>query len=269
MSSHSRLPPIAGLLLLTTCYARTLLAVPPAPAPDARMQDDPKWLEQNATLILEDSFNRTEDGNGAKAIGNGWNSATADRVPHIKQSKIEEGVLKVLSAPEAGHGAHIHHEAGFKDGAAWVRFKLPGQTKSEMLTVGFVDRETSKALAGHLCYAFISSPPGHVLLMDKVTGVSDPEIAKRREPFLKSREKLPPDLDALLASKVKDLDWKGDKEWHEVLLVTEGDEMRVTMDGKLLGTHRSEGFAHPMKRWFSLGINTSAWVDEVKVWKFR
>jgi hypothetical protein len=105
--------------------------------------------------------------------------------------------------------------------------------------------------------------------MDKKTGVSNEEIAKRRDPSLASKEKLPPDLDALLASKVKELEWKGDKEWHEVLLVTEGDEMRITMDGNLLGTHRSEGFGHPNKRWFSLGINSTAWVDEVKVWKVK
>ena len=53
------------------------------------------------------------------------------------------------------------------------------------------------------------------------------------------------------------------------MLVTEGDEMRVTLDGKPLGSHRSEGFAHPMKRWFSLLMNPSAWVDEVEAWKVR
>ncbi len=53
------------------------------------------------------------------------------------------------------------------------------------------------------------------------------------------------------------------------MLVTEGDEMRVTLDGKPLGSHRSEGFAHPMKRWVSLLMNPSAWVDEVEAWKVR
>ena len=259
----------ASIALLLGCGDLPLHAAPQPTSATARIKDDIRWFEKNATLIFEDSFNRVEDGNGAKAIGNGWNSATADRAPHIKQSKIEDGVLKVTTAAEAGHGAHIHHDAGFEDGAAWVRFKLPGLSKSELLTVGFVDREMQGVRAGHLCYAFISSPPGHVTLMDKKTGVSNEEIAKRRDPYLASREKLPPDLEALLASKVKELEWKGDKEWHEVLLVTEGDEMRITIDGRLLGAHRSEGFAHPNKRWFSLGINSTAWVDEVKVWKVK
>lgn len=269
MTSTSTLKQTAAIALLFGCSLLKLTAAPQASSGVGGMKDDLGWLGKNATLILEDSFNRVEDGNGAKAIGNGWNSATADRAPHIKQSKIEDGILKVTTAAEAGHGAHIHHDAGFQDGAAWVRFKLPGLSKTEMLTVGFVDREMQGVRAGHICYAFISNPPGHVMLMDKKTGVSNEEIAKRRDPYLASKEKLPADLETLLASKVKDLDWKGDHEWHELLLVTEGDEMRISMDGKLLGSHRSEGFAHPEKRWFSLGINSTAWVDEVKVWKVK
>ena len=45
--------------------------------------------------------------------------------------------------------------------------------------------------------------------------------------------------------------------------------MRVTLDGTPLGSHRSPGFAHPTKRWFSLLMNPSAWVDDVKVYKVR
>lgn len=231
--------------------------------------DDAAWLREKGTLIFKDAFDRDEDGNLATAIGNGWNSATANRVPNIKQSDLDEGVLKVNSAVEAGHQAHIHHEAGFEDGGAIVRFKLPGTNKAESLTVGFVDRETSKAHAGHLCYAIISNAPPQVQLLDRKTGYSDPDVAKRREPYLKSKEKLPDDLQALLDSKMKFVPWNADNEWHELVLVTQGDEMRVTLDGKPLGSHRSEGFAHPMKRWFSLLMNPSAWIDEVEVWKVK
>ena len=235
-----------------------------------KIQDDKEWIAKNGTLLFEDGFDREETGNGSQAIGNGWTSATADRVPHIKQADLDQGVLKVTTAPEAGHGAHIHHnagEGGFQDGVAWVRFKLPAVNKGEQLTVGWVDRECPEVLAGHICYAFISEKV--ITLMDKKTGYSNRELAKQREPYLKAKQKLPPELEAIFAPKVKDLNWAGDHEWHELLLITEGDEMRVLMDGKTVGTHRSEGFAHATKRWFSLGIGTTAWVDEVKVWKFR
>jgi hypothetical protein len=229
---------------------------------------DATWLK-SGTLLFEDAFDREEDGNLAAAIGNGWNSATANRVPDKKQADLDEGVLKVASAAEAGHQAHIHHEAGFRDGGAIVRFKLPGLAKTESLTVGFVDRETSKALAGHICYAILSSAPPQVQLLDRKTGYSDPDVAKRREPYLKSKEKLPADLQSLLDSKMKLVPWQADNEWHELVLVTEGDEMRVTLDGKLLGSHRSEGFGHENKRWFSLLMNPNAWVDDVKVYKVK
>lgn len=95
------------------------------------------------------------------------------------------------------------------------------------------------------------------------------EIQKRRKEYLDRKEKLPEDLATLLATKSKSFPWQADDAWHELVLVTEGDEMRVTLDGKALGSHRSEGFAHPTKRWFSFLMHPSAWIDDVKVYKVR
>jgi hypothetical protein len=49
---------------------------------------DAQWLTSKGQRIFHDTFAREEDGNLAKAIGNGWNSATADRVPHIKMADL-------------------------------------------------------------------------------------------------------------------------------------------------------------------------------------
>jgi hypothetical protein len=234
----------------------------------AHAGDDAAWL-RSGTLLFEDSFDREEDGNLAKAIGNGWNSATADRVPDVKQADLDGGVLKVINEPRAGHQPHVHHEAGFTDGGAIVRFKLPEKEKPATLTVGFVDRQTPGVHAGHLCYALVSSQPPRITLSDYKTGVMNIEIQKRRKEYLDRKEKLPNDLAALLATKSQAFPWPADDGWHELVLVTEGDEMRVTLDGKPLGSHRSEGFAHPMKRWFSFLMNPSAWIDDVKVYKVR
>ena len=262
-----RSPWTAASVLLVACLGATRPAAEEA-SPAAR--NDAAWLQQKGTLIFADTFDREEDGNLAKAIGNGWNSATADRVPDVKQADLDGGVLKVAVDQRAGHGAHIHHDAGFEDGGAIVRFRLPGLSKGESLSVGFVDRETSKAAAGHLCYAIINGgSPATIKLLDRKTGYSDPEVMKRRSPYLARKEPLPADLDAFLATKMKDVSWKGDTEWHELVLVTEGDEMRVTIDGQPVGSHRSEGFAHPMKRWFSLGVGSTAWIDDVKVYRVK
>lgn len=238
------------------------------PALALRADDDAAWLTKQGSLIFQDTFEREEDGNLAKAIGNGWNSATADRVPHLKMADLDKGILKVASASkEAGHAAHIHHEAGFTDGGVIVRFRFPGENKDESLQLGFVDRETKGVHAGHLCYAMLSR--GNLALADYKTGVMDLAIRARRQPYLDRKEPLPADLDALLKTKQISLPWKSDDEWHELVLVTEGDEMRLTIDGKEVASHRSEGFAHPMKRWFSFLIPSTVWIDEVKIYRVK
>ncbi|MCB1077219.1 MAG: hypothetical protein KDM64_05245 [Verrucomicrobiae bacterium] len=212
--------------------------------------NDRDWLTGKGTLIFRDAFDREENGNLAAAIGNGWNSATADRVPAIQQADLDEGILKIASATkEAGHAAHIHHEAGFTDGGVVVRFRFPGLSPAESLQLGFVDRETKGIHAGHLCYGILSQ--SGITLVDHKTGVMNLDIRARRQGYLDRKEPLPADLDALLKMKQVAVPWKADTEWHELVLVTEGDEMRLSIDGTLLARHRSEGFAHPMKRWFS------------------
>lgn len=230
--------------------------------------DDTAWLQEKGTLIFHEAFDREEEGNLAKAIGNGWNSATADRVPHIKMADLDEGILKVASASkEAKHSAHIHHEAGFADGGAVIKFRFPGLNAGESLQLGFVDRETPGVHAGHLCYGILSQ--SSVTLIDHKTGVMNLEIRNRRQGYLDRKEKMPADLEALLKTKQTNVPWKADTEWHNLALVTEGNEMRLSIDGKLIAKHRSEGFAHPMKRWFSFLIPNTVWIDDVKIWKVK
>lgn len=230
--------------------------------------DDASWLRDRGTLIFHDTFEREEDGNLAKAIGNGWNSATADRVPHIKMADLDEGILKIASASkEAGHAAHIHHEAGFTDGGAVVRFRFPGLNPAETLQLGYVDRETKGVHAGHLCYGILSQ--SSITLVDHKTGIMNLENRKRRDEAQARKEKVPPDLEALLKTKSVTVPFKADTRWHELVLVTEGDELRLSIDGRLLTKHRSDGFAHPMKRWFSFLVNNTVWIDDVKIWKVK
>ncbi|MCC6880844.1 MAG: hypothetical protein IT576_01715, partial [Verrucomicrobiales bacterium] len=66
---NTLMKPLFNLLLLTLLPVSFSLA------------DDAAWLQDKGTLIFHDSFDREEEGNLAKAIGNGWESATAARVP--------------------------------------------------------------------------------------------------------------------------------------------------------------------------------------------
>jgi hypothetical protein len=257
------------LKLLIAQLAASLTALPAAePKSPEPSGDDSTWLREKGTLCFHDTFEREETGNGLKAIGNGWESATAERVPHTKQADLDEGILKIASATkDAGHAAHIHHDAGFTDGGAVVRFKFPGLNKDESLQLGFVDRETKGVHAGHLCYGKLAS--SSITVMDWKTGVMNLEIRNRRQEYADRKEKVPEDLELLLKSKQITVPWKADTEWHELVLVTEGNEMRLSLDGKVIVHHRSEGFAHPMKRWFSFLVSSTVWIDDVKIWKVR
>lgn len=259
--------PVVSILIVFAGLSAGLLSFCPAEQPMAK-PGDAEWLREKGVLIFHDNFEREEDGNLAKAIGNGWNSATADRVPNIKMADLDEGILKVASATvEAKHAAHIHHEAGFTDGGVIVRFRFPGESKGESLQLGFVDRETPGVHAGHLCYAILSA--AQATLIDHKTGVMNLAIREKRQGHLDRKEALPKDLADLLAKKQIVVPWKSDTGWHELVLVTEGDEMRLSIDGKPVAAHHSEGFAHPMKRWFSFLIPATVWIDDVKIYRVR
>jgi hypothetical protein len=261
---------LAALMLARFAAVQAAAAPQPQPGPatSSSARDDAAWLRGKGTLIFHDAFEREETGNGAKGIGNGWNSATADRVPELKQADLDGGILKIASATKAaGHAAHIHHEAGFADGGVVVRFRFPGLTRGESLQLGFVDRETKGIHAGHLCYGILS--PAGVTLIDHKTGVMNLEIRNRRQPYLDRKEPLPADLASLLKKKQVAVPWKADTAWHDLVLVSEGDEMRLSLDGKLVARHRSEGFAHPVKRWFSFLVPGTVWIDDVKIWRVK
>ncbi len=258
-------------IFLSVCLTVGGLVVADSAVADSKptvVRDDATWLRTNGTLLFHDTFERAVTGSGAKAIGNGWNSATADRVPQFKQSDLDGGILKVASATkEAGHAAHIHHEAGFTDGGVIVRFKFPGLNTVESLQLGFVDRETKGVHAGHLCYGILS--PTSVTLIDHKTGVMNLDIRNRRQGFLDRKEPLPAELAALLNAKQVVVPWKADTEWHVLVLVTEGDELRLSLDGKCFATHRSDGFAHPMKRWLSFLVPATVWIEDVRIWRVK
>ena len=230
--------------------------------------DDATWLQTKGTLIFHDAFEREETGTGLKGIGNGWESATADRVPKLKQADLDAGIMKIASATkEAGHQAHIHHDAGFADGGVIVRFKFPGLNKDENLVTGFVDRALKDVHAGHLCYATLSQTD--LNLSDRKTGSMNLAVKKKRADDAAAKKKPDPALEAMLKTKTLITPLNADQEWHVYTLVTEGDEMRFSLDGKLIASHRSAGYAHEMKRWFSFLANSTVWIDDVKIFKVK
>ena len=71
----------------------------------ASMRDDRAWLQSKGTLLFEDTFQREETGNGRLDIGNGWESATADRAPQVKQAMASTSTTMRASPRAAPHCA--------------------------------------------------------------------------------------------------------------------------------------------------------------------
>ena len=77
------------------------LLISPLVAAEPSGRDDAGRLRQNGSLIFQDTFDREEEGNGMRAIGNVWERATADRAPNIKQADLDQGILNIASDGKA------------------------------------------------------------------------------------------------------------------------------------------------------------------------
>jgi hypothetical protein len=96
----------------------------------------------------------------------------------------------------------------------------------------------------------------------------DGELRKRRQVFLDRKQPWSPGLDALLKTKELTVPWKADT--NGMSCDRHRGRRIAADDGWQAGaSHRSPGFAHPVKGWFSLGIPNSVWIDDVKIWKVK
>lgn len=230
------------------------------PAVFLTAQDDTVLLKQEGRLLFKDAFDREESIPDKDDIGNVWTTNSAWRAKGIKQADLRDGILVVTRAPEANHGVAIFHDVAFRDGAVRLKFRLG---TSGDLGMDFVDREEKSVHAGHLCVAQVT--PQNVTLRDSKTGGMNLDIRDKVKSGNKS-----PELAQLLRSKSASFPFKLDPEaWHEMLIVVQGDVMRFSVEGQLVGQLQSPGIAHPTKRMITLAVNKTAEVDDVEVWVLK
>jgi len=244
--------------LLKHLFALTLGLISLSTSIDA--SDHADLIKKTGTLLFEDPFSRDEPTPGKENIGGGWTSNSAWRAKGKQQVDLVDGVMQVTRVPEADHGVAIFHNVEFRDGAVQMKFKLkPG----EDLGLDFVDRELKTVHAGHLCMAKVTLK--NLRIQDSKTGVMDNKIRDRRKAGDKS-----PELAALLKTKTKTFPLQlAANEWHQLLVVVQGDIMRVSINGKTAGEFKSEGIAHPTKRMITLAVNKGAAIDDIRVWKLE
>jgi len=219
--------------------------------------DDAVSIEKMGRLLFEDKFERDEAKPDKEDIGGGWTSNSGWRAKGKKQVDLDKGTMRVVRVPEADHGVAIFHDVAFQNGAVALKFKL---AKGEDFGVDFVDREFKEVHAGHLCMAKVQL--NRVTIMDSKTGHMKNDIRDRRKKNPKD-----PEIAKLLKTKTKFFPNKLKvDQWYELLVVIEGDVMRISIDGKQVGEFQSEGIAHPTKRMITLAVNKGTRFDDVRVW---
>jgi len=210
-------------------------------------------------LIFEDSFERNESDEKKEEPGNGWISNSKSRAKGNKQLDLRDGALYIYTHAEADHAAVAKHPIGFQDGTISMKVKL--ETSKDTININIADSKEKSVHAGHLFNVTIN--PNRVQLTDLKTGRMKLEVREANK-----AKKLSAEQKKLIKDKTKT--FKNSLElnkWHTVLATIKGNEISCTVNGKAIGSFKSEGFAHPSKKEMRLIVNKSAFVDDIKVWK--
>lgn len=215
--------------------------------------------DDHGELIFSDDFERTESQETKDEPGKGWGSNSRTRAQGNKQVDLRDGAMYIYLHETADHAVSVTHPAEFENGAIGLRFMLEGEKDS--LGLNFADLQYKAVHAGHLFVAKISAK--QVQLQDLKTGNMDLKIREARQ------------AKSLTGEQKKMLEGRQAKfphettvgEWHDLLVEVSGEMIKVTIDGKIVGSFGSEGIAHPTKRLLRLAVPRNAVVDDVKIWR--
>jgi len=224
-------------LLTLACLAFALPVF--AGAPEAIPADD--YQKQ----LFADDFS-------ADKLGKPWTL-------YKSSSVVKDGVLVGIEEQDGGHAAvHQLLTEPYSDVELTVDLKFEGSPSTNLT---FNQHKFKGSHAGHLCRVVVS--PGKVSLRDGKTGVFNNEIFKKRQ----AKEKLTAEEQAILKRTQADFPVKLEQhKWYTVTVRIKGDLMQAFIDGKLIGSLRSEGIAHATKD--KIGLVTpkeSIHYDNVKV----
>ena len=224
-------------------------------------RNDPQWVRTVGELQFEDRFEREEADPQREDLGPGWTTSSAERAKGNKQVALSGGFLQITRHPVADHAVSVRHPLEFANGAIEARIRLGA---GDDFTLNFADMELPTVHAGHLSLTRWTLKD--VTMTDAKTGIFDLALRERRLKGQKS-----PELEALLAEKTRTFPCAlTPGQWHTVLVVFQGDEMRVSLDGKPVAYLQSPGIAHETKSSFHFTVNgPGVLFDDVRIWKAR
>ena len=200
-------------------------------------------LAKKGALLFSDEFERSELGKW-KVIIPGF--------------KVVGGVL-VGTQDRADHGSVGRVYLPMEDVIVSFRFKFAG---SPRFNVVFDDKNHKGSHAGHICRVAFAQK--QIRLGDDREGIMRHDIfAMRRDPERQdAAEKM---LEGRGFSARADLE---SERWYSVSIEILSDEMRVSLDGKVVGYLKSPGLAHPTKESVHFTVSGNAThFDDVKIWR--
>jgi hypothetical protein len=196
-------------------------------------------------LLLKDDFERKE-------MGKQWRLRIGSFV-------IQDGVLVGTQKPEDGHGAVVQAPVAFQDAIIEFSFRIvDGRAFNFVVN----DKACKTVHAGHICRVAVSMK-GFRLGDDKEGVMRKDIFAMRRDPKHKKQ------AEALLVGRSKSLPFKlKANQWYRIRVSMIGDEMRLRLDGRELGSLRSPGIGHPTKSDFGFTVKgKQVEFDEVRLWE--
>ena len=171
---------------------------------------------------------------------------------HYKSgSVVKDGVLVGITPEGSDHSAvdSVKFDAE-RDLEVSVKFRFVSE-KAKSFNVWFDDKDFKGSHAGHICSVSVS--PASVNIRDGKTGDFRNDIYEKKKatpPALTAEDK------AMLATKSKNLPVKFTlQDWHTLSITTKNDEVAVSIDGKAVGSFKSEGVGHDHKTLVSLTTN--------------
>ena len=199
-----------------------------------------------ATAAFAGDYTRTifSDDFSSNSFGPRWG--------HYKSgSVVKDGMLVGITPEGSDHSAvdSVKFEPE-RDLEVSVKFRFVSE-KAKSFNVWFDDKDYKGSHAGHICNVSVS--PSAVNIGDAKTGNFRNDIYERKKavpPTLTADDK------AMLVTKNKMLPVTvALKEWHTLLIQTKNDEVSVSIDGKTVGSFKSEGVGHDHKTLVSLTTN--------------
>lgn len=179
-------------------------------------------------------------------------NAFGPRWGHYKSgSVVKDGMLIGITPENSDHSAVDSIKfPGERDLEVSVKFRFVSE-KAKSFNVWFDDYNYKGSHAGHICNVNIS--PKTATIADAKTGGFKNEIYEKKTA---KPSTLTAEDQAMLKTKTKNFPVTlALQEWHTLVIHTKADEVEVSLDGKVVGSFKSEGVLHETKSLVSLTTN--------------